>query len=137
MTQGWRDRGGRVCGVEGSVLDYFVLPLPLPLPLSLPLPSVRGEWGGASLSGCVFTFPFAFAFAFALSFALSFALGRGPNWVGGSRCHNQRAGGQEGLGGCGYVILPGGGVATFKAGAGMEPEGPCAGLGPARGGGPP
>ena len=26
---------------------------------------------------------------------------------------------------------------TFKAGAGMEPEGPCAGRGPARGGGPP
>ena len=25
---------------------------------------------------------------------------------------------------------------TFKAGAGMEPEGPCAGRGPVRGGGP-
>ena len=26
---------------------------------------------------------------------------------------------------------------TFKAGAGMEPEGPCAGRGPVIGGGPP
>ena len=30
--------------VEGSVVDYLVLPLPFPL--SVPLPSVRGESGG-------------------------------------------------------------------------------------------
>ena len=80
MTQGWRDRGGRVCGVEGSVLDYFVLPLPLPLPLSLPLPSVRGESGGLASVGV--SLPFRLPLPLPLPFPLPFPLPLGGAPIG-------------------------------------------------------
>ena len=44
--------------MEGSVVDYLVLPLPFPF--SVPLRSSRGV-RGTDIRGCVFTFPFAFA----------------------------------------------------------------------------
>ena len=78
-----------------------------------------------------FTFPFAFAFTFALAFALSFALGRGSNWVGEVGVIIKERGAKRALR---LRDSAGRRGRTFKAGAGMEPEGPCAGRGPARGG---
>ena len=55
--------------VEGSVVDYLVLPLPFPL--SVPLPSVRGESGGLASGGVSLPFrlplPLPLPFPFKLS----------------------------------------------------------------------
>ena len=115
-------------------MDYLVLPLPFPL--SVPLPSVRGESGGL-VSGGV-SLPFRLPCLYLCPFLCPFLCPwEGLRLGGGSRRHNQRASHQEGLGECGYVIPPGRRGRTFKAGAGMLPEGPCAGKGPTRGGRPP
>ena len=106
--------------VEGSVVDYLVLPLPFPLSLSLP--SVRGESGGLMSEGvslpsvclCLYLCPFLCPF---------FCPWEGLQLDGGSRRHNQRARSQEGLGGCGYVILPGGEVAHLKRERAWSPTG--------------
>ena len=52
--------------MEGSVLDYFVLPLPLPL--SLPLPSVRGESGRLMSEGVSLPFRLPLPLPFPLPF---------------------------------------------------------------------
>ena len=135
MGEGWGGigmRGGKCFGgysalltalngrprvqVKGSVVDYLVLPLPFPL--SVPLPSVRGKSGGltsgVSVCLCLFLCPFPCPFL--------------CPWEGlqlglGSRRRNQRARNQEGLGGCGYVIPPGGEVVHLKRERAWSPKG--------------
>ena len=102
----------------------------------------RGIGSGGKCCG-LFCFVFTFTFIFALTFSFEGSQGdwgqrvclylyvclclclcpflcpclcplEGLQLGGGSRLHSQRARGQRGLGSCGYVILPGGGVAHLK-----------------------
>ena len=106
--------------VEGSCVFGFAFIFPFIFTLAFSSRGVRET----DVRGCVFTFPFAFAFTFALSFALSFALGRGSNWGGEVGVIIKERGAKRAWG----VRLrdsAGRRGRTFKAGAGMEPEGPC------------
>ena len=64
--------------VEGSVVDYLVLPLPFPL--SVRLPSVRGESGGLASGGV--SLPFRLPLPLPLPFPLPFPLPLGGAPIG-------------------------------------------------------
>jgi len=81
---------------RGARLGYFFLPFPLPLPS-------RGESGGLASEGVSLPFPLPFSFPLPRPLPFPLPLGGAPIWDVESRCHNQRAGTQNGLEGCGFV----------------------------------